>query len=258
MKVGFVEKSSQLESQFGLLSAITSGGPVGIAIMVLLLFLSVATWFVIIERWLSQKKYHSASEKFLKMFWDSKSLSELHSRSKETGYSPAREVFISGYNEMIRLVQAKEKSSSVATPFQALSFDTVKRALSKAKMYEENHLNKSMNFLAISASACPFIGLFGTVVGIIRAFHDIGASGSSSLAAVAPGISEALIATALGLAAAIPAVIFYNLIGSKIRNHLMLLEGFASDFLNIMERHFNVSKGHSSSQPQAQPTQHEM
>jgi biopolymer transport protein TolQ len=239
------EKSTGLmESQFGILSAITSGGPVGIFIMVLLVVLSIATWIVILERWLNQRKTQKDSEKFLKLFWDAKSLSELHTRSKDITYSPAREVFRSGYNEMVRVVQAREKNQSSTS--NGVTFDTVKRALSKARMIEESHLNKSMSFLAISASACPFIGLFGTVVGIIRAFHDIGASGSSSLAAVAPGISEALIATALGLAAAIPAVIFYNAIGSKIRKHLILVDGFASDFLNIMERHFNVAKAQAT------------
>jgi biopolymer transport protein TolQ len=84
--------------------------------------------------------------------------------------------------------------------------------------------------------------LFGTVVGIIRAFHDIGATGSSSLAAVAPGISEALIATALGLAAAIPAVIAFNFFNGKARQHVLILEGFSTDFLNILERHFNLGR----------------
>jgi biopolymer transport protein TolQ len=255
------EKTSNLsDSQFGILSAITHGGPVGIFVMVLLIILSIATWGVILERWLNQRKTRKDSERFLKMFWDAKSLSELHTRSKDIAYSPAREVFRSGYNEMVRVVQARDKNAAAsaastgavgavgaATPGAtvgtgSVTFDTVKRALSKARMVEESHLNKSMSFLAISASACPFIGLFGTVVGIIRAFQDIASAGSSSLAAVAPGISEALIATALGLAAAIPAVIFYNALGSKIKKHLIIIDGFASDFLNIMERHFNVAK----------------
>jgi biopolymer transport protein TolQ len=112
----------------------------------------------------------------------------------------------------------------------------------RQKMVEESLLSSKMSILAVCASAAPFIGLFGTVVGIIRAFQDIGASGASSLAAVAPGVSEALIATALGLFVAIPAVIFYNVLSSRIRKHLVLLDGFSADFQNILERHYSVGQ----------------
>jgi biopolymer transport protein TolQ len=225
---------------FDWISVITTGGPVGIAVMALLVVLSVVTWGVIIERWRTMGRLHDTSEIFLKGFWEAKSLSELHLRSKDMDYSPAREIFRTGYNEMVRVIQAREKRQPTQTG--PVPFDTVRRALSKARMMEEGSLSKNMSFLAVSASASPFIGLFGTVVGIIRAFHDIGVSGSSSLAAVAPGISEALIATALGLFAAIPAVIFYNFLSSRARRHLVLLDGFSSDFLNILERHFNLGK----------------
>lgn len=220
-------------------AVITSGGPVGISVMLLLIILSLATWGVIFERWRALGKLHARSESFLKNFWEAKSLSELHARSKDIDYSPAREIFRSGYNEMVRVIQARDKKGTNAG---ALPFETVKRSLGKARQAEEGQLSRNMSFLAVSASACPFIGLFGTVVGIIRAFHDIGASGSSSLAAVAPGISEALLATALGLAAAIPAVIFFNVFSSRARRHLLLLDGFSADFLNILERHFNISR----------------
>ena len=205
------------------LSILTHGGPVGLTVMLILIILSILTWAVIFERWRAAK-----------------SLSELHMRSKDLEYSPAREIFRTGYNEMVRVIQAKEKRSN---QLSVVPFDTVRRSLNKSRLLEESALAKNMSFLAVSASASPFIGLFGTVVGIIRAFHDIGASGSSSLAAVAPGISEALVATALGLFAAIPAVIFFNFLSSRARRHLILLDGFSSDFLNILERHFNIGKG---------------
>ncbi len=226
-----------------LLAMFSHAGPVGISILVLLILLSVATWVVIFERWRTLGKLHGKSEQFLKSFWESKSLSELHMRSKDIEYSPAREIFRTGYNEMVRVIQVREKRGMSGG---AVPFDTVKRALNKARSVEDGQLAQNMSFLAVSASACPFIGLFGTVVGIIRAFHDIGASGSSSLAAVAPGISEALIATALGLAAAIPAVVFYNTFTSRARRHLLLLDGFTADFLNILERHFNIGRGDSA------------
>lgn len=224
-----------------MVSMITSAGPFGIALLILLTLLSFATWAFIIERWRTLRSLHAKSEAFLKTFWEAKSLSELSNRVKDMDYSPAREVFRNGYNEMVRVMQAREKRGP-GSQHSPVPFDTVKRTLSKARFVEESTLAKNMNYLAISASACPFIGLFGTVIGIIRAFQDIGASGSSSLAAVAPGISEALIATALGLAAAIPAVIFYNYFVARAKHHLVLLDGFATDFLNILERHFNVAK----------------
>lgn len=226
---------------FNWISVISNGGPVGLAVMLLLIILSLVTWGVIIERWRVLSRLNVQSQAFLKSFWEAKSLSELHLQSKDLEYSPAREIFRSGYNEMVRVIQAREKKG--ATSVAPLPFETVKRSLNKSRFIEESQLAKNMSFLAISASACPFIGLFGTVVGIIRAFHDIGANGSSSLAAVAPGISEALIATALGLSAAIPAVIFYNVLVSKAREQMLTIDGFASDFLNILERHFNIGRG---------------
>ncbi|MBM3382109.1 MAG: hypothetical protein FJY29_06680 [Betaproteobacteria bacterium] len=222
------------------LSVLTNGGPVGIAILILLVLLSVATWAVIFERWRALRHLQIMSDDFMQEFWDSKSLSDLNGKLKDLDYSPAREVFRSGYNEMVRVLQVREKRGLSSTA--PVSIDTVRRALGKARQLEEVQLSRNMTFLAVSASACPFIGLFGTVVGIIRAFHDIGATGSSSLAAVAPGISEALIATALGLAAAIPAVIAFNFFNGKARQHVLILEGFSTDFLNILERHFNLGR----------------
>ena len=141
---------------------------------------------------------------------------------------------------MVRVLQVREKRGLSSNA--PLSIDTVRRALAKARQLEEIQLSRNMTFLAVYASACPFIGLFGTVVGIIRAFHDIGLSGSSSLAAVAPGISDALIATALGLAAAIPAVVAFNFFNGRARQQVLVLEGFSTDFLNILERHFNIGR----------------
>ena len=231
-----MEQFSTQSSSINWFSIILHGGPIGIFIMVLLVVLSVWAWIVIIGKMRTLSEMHKMSERFLLSFWEAKSLSELNTRVKNMEYSPAREVFRSGFNEMIRVLQMREKRN-VSGP---VIFDTVKRSLSRQKMVEESFLGGNMSILAICASASPFIGLFGTVIGIIRAFHDIGASGASSLAAVAPGISEALIATALGLFVAIPAVIFYNVLSSKIRRHVVLLDGFSADFINILERHYII------------------
>jgi biopolymer transport protein TolQ len=234
------------------LSVLTTGGPVGITILALLVLLSVATWAIIFERWRALRRLNALSDEFMQEFWNSKNLSDLNSKLKEIDYSPAREVFRSGYNEMVRVLHVREKRGlSSVSP---LSTDTVRRALSKARQLEEVQLSRNLGLLAVSASACPFIGLFGTVVGIIRAFHDIGQTGSTSLAAVAPGISEALIATALGLAAAIPAVIAYNLFSGQSRQQMLILEGFSTDFLNILDRHFNLGRSEAAVVSQSQAT----
>lgn len=224
--------------QLDWISIILHSGPIGIAVMLLLIVMSVWAWLIIIAKLRVLKKMQNLSEKFLTQFWEAKSFSELNVRVKDMVYSPAREVFRAGFNEMIRVLQTREKRSA----HNPIVFDTVRRSLARQKMIEESLLSSNVSVLAVCASAGPFIGLFGTVVGIIRAFHEIGASGASSLAAVAPGISEALVATALGLFVAIPAVVFYNIISSRIRKHLVLLDGFSSDFMNILERHYSISK----------------
>ncbi len=225
------------------LSIVMNGGPVGLAIMILLGIMSIWTWAVIISKMKTLNSMHNLSERFLTSFWEAKSLSELNLKVKDMDYSPAREVFRSGFNEMIRVLQTREKRNASGP----ISFDTVKRTLSRQKMLEESNLSNNLSILAVSSSAGPFIGLFGTVVGIIRAFHDIGDSGASSLASVAPGISEALIATALGLFVAIPAVVFYNILLNRIRKHLVLLDGFSSDFINILERHYTIKSDNEGS-----------
>jgi biopolymer transport protein TolQ len=226
------------QAEFNIFATLFHGGPVGIFVMLLLVFLSFWVWAVILSKMRTLGALQKQSEKFLGNFWDAKSLSELNIRAKDMDYSPTREIFRSGFNEMVRVLQAREKKQ--VSGF--VMFDTVKRSLSRQKMLEETALSKGMAVLAVCASAGPFIGLFGTVVGVIRAFQDIGASGATSLASVAPGISEALVATALGLFVAVPAVVFYNIFMNKIRSHLVILDGFSADFLNILERHYNITK----------------
>ncbi len=214
-------------------------GPIGLLTSGSLVLLSVMVWISVFQKLRSLKHLRKESKKFMERFWETKSLTEFHQKVEQFSYSPAREVFRAGFNELLRVLQAREKKGSAQSP---IVFDTIKRALSKQQMLEEEMFNQRMSLLAISASASPFIGLFGTVVGIIRAFQEIGTSGASTLASVAPGISEALIATALGLFVAIPAAIAFNYLSVSIRSHLVLLEAFSTDFLNIVQRHYSGSK----------------
>jgi biopolymer transport protein TolQ len=182
------------------------------------------------------KRLTDDSEAFIKSFWDSRSLNELNGKLNDFPASATKEVFRTGYAELVKASQLREQTVALGIAVSA-TVENMTRALLKAKLIEKKKMEKYLPVLAISASAAPFIGLFGTVWGIMGAFEGIARTGSASLAAVAPGISEALIATAFGLAAAIPAVIGYNLAGGMIRTVLVHIDGFSADFLNIVERY---------------------
>jgi biopolymer transport protein TolQ len=202
---------------------------------------SIGCWVIIITKWKELQTINSATESFIKAFWDSRSLNDLNGRLQDYPYSPAREVFRSGYAELARSNQMRENTPSTELAISA-AMDNLNRSLQKAKLLERKTLERNMNWLAIIASVAPFVGLFGTVWGIMNSFEGIARSGSASLAAVAPGIAEALTATAFGLGAAIPAVIGYNLFNGRLRFQMMAIDGFCSDFLNIVERYLVTEK----------------
>lgn len=219
----------------GIFGRALTGGVIVFTVLILLISLSVLSWGIVVSKWVYLKRVESLSDKFIKSFWDSRSLNDLNGRLADFPYSPMREVFRSGYAELIRGTQLKDQTSSSELALH-VAVDNLTRALAKARAWERKKMEKYLSFLAITASASPFVGLFGTVWGIMGAFEGIARTGSASLAAVAPGISEALIATAFGLAAAIPAVVGYNIFSSKIRGQMIQVDGFTSDFLNIVER----------------------
>lgn len=215
----------------------STGSPLVLVVLLILMFMSVATWAILFSKWLYLRKLEKRSSSFLRAFVDARSLKELHGRLDEHSYSPLREVFKMGYAELLKNSHLKEQTTNFEMGVGA-AMDNLKRNIHKTKLSERRQLERFLSFLAISASSCPFIGLFGTVWGIMSAFEGIAQSGSTSLATVAPGISEALIATAFGLAAAIPAVIAYNIASNKIRGIMSTIDLFTADFLNIVERFF--------------------
>ncbi len=228
------------------------GGWVVFTCLMILVLMSVLTWAVVIAKYFYLLRIQRTGDGFIKSFWDSRSLNDLNSRLAEYPYSPVREVFRSGYAELVRGSQLRDQASTSEMAFNA-ALDNLNRALGKAKLFERRRMEKFMSVLAISASASPFIGLFGTVWGIMGAFEGIARTGSASLAAVAPGISEALIATAFGLAAAIPAVVGYNIFASRVRYQLANIDGFSADFLNIVERYLVTDKPAKGGAPSAGP-----
>jgi biopolymer transport protein TolQ len=202
---------------------------------------SITCWVIIVTKYKDLGRITMANDTFIKSFWESRSLNDLNSRLQEYQYSPAREVFRSGYAELARSNQMRDQTSSTEIAIGA-AMDNLNRTLQKAKLLERKRLEVNLNWLAIIASVSPFVGLFGTVWGIMNSFEGIARTGSASLAAVAPGIAEALTSTAFGLAAAIPAVIGYNLFNGKLRFQMMSIDGFCADFLNIVERYLVTEK----------------
>lgn len=238
-----VETNIQSQSIF---SRAWNSGFVVFSVLVLLVSFSVGSWALIIAKFLYLKRMARLNDQFIKSFWESRSLNDLNSRLAEYPYSPAKEMFRTGYSELVRGSQLKDHTSSSLVGIRA-AMDNLGRSLGKAKMLEKKRLERYLPVLATIASAAPFIGLFGTVWGIMGAFEGIARTGSASLAAVAPGISEALIATAFGLGAAIPAVMGYNMAVAKIKTMTAYVEGFGSDFLNIVERYLVSDKTKTAS-----------
>ena len=177
------------------------------------------------------------NEAFLKAFRQSARFSEINAVASQHKQSPLVGLFQAGYLEIDAQVKARGKDSGDAG-YRIKSLSGIERSLQRAIGVEMAQLGRHASFLATTASATPFIGLFGTVLGIMGAFNDIAATGSASILAVAPGIAEALINTAAGLVAAIPALIGYNQLGNRLRSAKQGLEDFALEFLNLTERNF--------------------
>jgi biopolymer transport protein TolQ len=212
-------------------------------VLALLIFFSVASWGIILYKLLSFNRIQSQSTRFLEIFRRSTKFSEVQAVCQSLDDSPLVGIFLAGYAELnLQLRQpagAPAANPAVPAPRPTLkSLTAVDRALLRASNVEVNKLEKRITFLATTAAVTPFIGLFGTVWGIIGAFQGIAESGSTSLGVVAPGIAEALVTTAAGLAAAIPAVYFYNLLTQRVKVLASEMDDFSLEFLNIVERNF--------------------
>ncbi|CCK79513.1 TolQ: proton channel protein [Desulfobacula toluolica Tol2] len=217
---------------------LSNAGPVVKFIMLLLLFFSITSWAIIFIKFRYVRSAFKESADFTDVFWQCRNLSDAFSKAKALRSSPVARIFITAYMEMARSDSKDNEKTQVKRTdnsyFQAVG--SIKRSLNRSIGVEVRRLVQLVPFLATAGNTAPFIGLFGTVWGIMDTFHGIGLSGSASLAVVAPGISEALIATAAGLAVAIPSVIAYNYFTDRIRVLDSELQSFSSDLLNIMER----------------------
>ena len=229
--------------QINLINMISNAGLMVQFVLLLLLFFSITSWAIILIKFRYIKRAYQESAVFTELFWKSKDLSNAYRQAKELEGSPIARIFRIGYVELKKISQGgvseggddrPDRSSGLGARFAGM--DNIKRALRRAINTETTRMTQMVPFLATTGNTTPFIGLFGTVWGIMNSFHGIGLRGSASLAVVAPGISEALVATAAGLAVAIPAVIAFNYFMQKIKILESELNSFSADFLNIIER----------------------
>jgi biopolymer transport protein TolQ len=205
-------------------------------VLILLIFFSVVSWAIIIFKMFQVHRANSESVRFMDFFWKSKRFDAIAAQVDRFANSPLTVLFNEGYDELKKVVESDGSTESNAMTTDLGGIENVSRALRRATNSEITRLEKYLTFLATTGSTSPFIGLFGTVWGIMTAFEGIGKTGSASLAVVAPGIAEALIATAIGLVAAIPAVMAYNHFQSKIRVLINEMDSFSTEFLNIVQR----------------------
>ncbi|MBC7963149.1 MAG: protein TolQ [Steroidobacteraceae bacterium] len=205
-------------------------------VLLILIGFSVVSWTIIMFKFIQVQRANSESVRFMDFFWKSKRFDAIASQVDRFANSPLTVLFNEGYGELKKVVEGDGASEGSALSTDLGGIENVSRALRRATNSEITRLEKYLTFLATTGSTSPFIGLFGTVWGIMNAFEGIGRTGSASLAVVAPGIAEALVATAIGLVAAIPAVMAYNHFQHKIRVLINEMDSFSTEFLNIVQR----------------------
>lgn len=213
-------------------------GPMAKVIFAVLALMSIGSWAIMISKALQFRKAEHHGAQFLETFRRSKRFSEVNAVASRLSGTPMVGLFQAGYAEIDSQVKAAQEGGNPGATFRVKSLDGVERSLRRAIGVELAVLSRGTSFLATTAAAAPFIGLFGTVWGIMVAFNNIGATGSTSITAVAPGIAEALVNTAAGLAAAIPALVGFNYFGARARRLRSEMQDFVLEFMNLTERNF--------------------
>jgi biopolymer transport protein TolQ len=237
-EISSLATSPALLAEVDIVEMLSSAKGIPFVVIIILLTLAALCVFVILYKLIQISQAQSQSVTFLDRFWESKRLDDIYRVAEGLKHSPIAAMFRAGYVELSKVTAQKKENGDGNMSDELGGIENVERALKRAAASEVTHLEAQVPFLGTTASAAPFVGLFGTVWGIMRAFHDIYQAGNANLATVAKPISEALIATAVGLFAAIPAVVAYNYFVSKIRVLDSEMTNFSNDFLNIVRRHF--------------------
>jgi biopolymer transport protein TolQ len=224
----------------GVVDLLLGTGPVVQIVLWTLVGFSVGSWGTILYKLSQISSARRESERFIAIFWESKNLAAIHTASVGLNKSPVAQIFRAGYQELLQLTRAKRQAVGAEGGFSTDlgGVDNVTRAMRRQANVELTKIESGIPLLATTGSTCPFIGLFGTVWGIMTAFLGLSAAHTSNIQAVAPGIAEALITTAVGLVAAIPAQMFYNFLTARVHVLATEMDNFTSEFLNIAERHF--------------------
>ncbi|MBK8726548.1 MAG: MotA/TolQ/ExbB proton channel family protein [Holophagaceae bacterium] len=217
-----------------LLEVVLHAGAVSKLVLLLLLLFSVGSWIVIFQKAVLLQRSRAATERFRTSFRRATDWRELKQQESFYAQSPLLGLFHAGYAEVTYQLRVPATGGRA----QVRSMEAVERALQRASVVEMGRMDRYLGVLATIAAVSPFIGLFGTVWGIIDAFKGIGATGNANLATVAPGISEALVATAVGLMAAIPALMAYNFFQGQLKQWQTELDDFALEFISLSERNF--------------------
>jgi len=215
--------------QLNIIDMVSRSTPLGYGVLALLVCLSLFSWAIIFAKWSAFRHARESNAKFLRAFRKAPGLDAIVAASEQFRSAPLVAVFDFGYEEIHRQVKARGTLRNKVS---------LERSLQLGISEELTKLDHNLNWLATTASVAPFIGLFGTVVGIIRSFNELGQAGSASLRAVGPGISDALLATAVGLAAAIPAAFFYNHFAHTLKEIGARMDDFSTEFMNMTERSF--------------------
>jgi biopolymer transport protein TolQ len=224
-------------AQTGFIGLVADSSLVAKFVLLILFGASVYCWAIIFTKWKAFSRATEQNAEFLNIFWHGQNLDEVLNKSDKFPSSNVASVFKSGLKELRKVAPTEAALQNLS------NVDNVHRALIRSSSSEVALLEKHVGWLATTASAAPFVGLFGTVWGIMNAFQSIGASGAANLAVVAPGISEALITTATGIGAAIPAVVAYNHFAGQIRRMAVEMDGFSQDFINIVQRNVTTRRG---------------
>lgn len=222
----------------GMFEMVQSSGGVVLFVLIILVLLSIWSWAITIAKVLQFKKIKDASKEFSTIFWETRNFGKVEEACKSLSASPLAQVFTHGYKELSNLLKESKDDGEELSQNKEGKLSMLNTSLRRAEHLESLRLEKGLTFLATVASAAPFIGLFGTVWGIMNAFVGLSSAKSTTIQAVAPGISEALIATAIGLAAAIPAAIAYNYFSVAVRNSRDSMDKFSDEFLSIAKRYF--------------------
>ena len=241
-----------LDSAFNndILQMVLHAGPMVKFVLLILFLFSIGTWAIIFLKFRLLRKARDETDDFLELFYESRDIKKIYRSSQSLKHSPVARLFRAGYAEFTRFRKIQnndpesiseagtDRQSDYPLRSQQTLMDNLERALRKAEIDQNKRLEKALGFLATTGNTAPFIGLFGTVWGIMESFRSIGLKGAANLAVVAPGISEALIATAAGLAAAIPAVVAFNYFTQRVTSLRAEMDIFATDFLSMVVRQF--------------------